>query len=122
VRITRLHLRNYRVYQEALDLELPPGLVGIYGANGSGKSTLIEAIPFALFGYSRTPNNEIRTSGVNDDCIVEVEFEHEGHLYVVRRMITGANHQPKATVHADGLQVADGVTDAKRYIHSVLGA
>ncbi|HZQ57550.1 MAG TPA: SMC family ATPase, partial [Acidimicrobiales bacterium] len=121
MRITRLHLRNYRVYQEALDLELPPGLVGIYGANGSGKSTLIEAIPFALFGYSRTPNNEIRTSGVNDDCIVEVEFEHEGHLYVVRRMITGANHQPKATVHADGLQVADGVTDAKRYIHSVLG-
>ncbi|MBV9934210.1 MAG: SMC family ATPase, partial [Actinobacteria bacterium] len=121
MRITRLHLRNYRVYQEALDLELPPGLVGIYGANGSGKSTLIEAIPFALFGYSRTPNNEIRTSGVNDDCVVEVEFEHEGHLYVVRRMITGANHQPKATVHADGLQVADGVTDAKRYIHSVLG-
>jgi exonuclease SbcC len=121
VRITRLHLRNYRVFQEALDLELPPGLVGIYGSNGAGKSTLIEAIPFALFGYSRTSNNEIRTSGVNDDCIVEVEFEHESHLYLVRRSITGSNHTMKAEAHADGAQVAEGIRDTNRYVHSILG-
>ena len=44
---------------EAVDLELPDGLVGIYGANGSGKSTLIEAIPFALFGYSRARQRDL---------------------------------------------------------------
>ncbi|MBV8160483.1 MAG: AAA family ATPase, partial [Acidimicrobiia bacterium] len=39
MRLTRIRLRNYRVYED-LDLELPPGLTGVYGANGSGKSTL----------------------------------------------------------------------------------
>ncbi|TML37318.1 MAG: hypothetical protein E6G27_17780, partial [Actinobacteria bacterium] len=50
VRLTRLHLRNYRVYEDALDLEIPPGLVGIYGVNGAGKSALLESVLFALWG------------------------------------------------------------------------
>jgi DNA repair exonuclease SbcCD ATPase subunit len=41
MRITRLYLRNYRVYEDPVEIELPPGLVGIYGLNGSGKSTLL---------------------------------------------------------------------------------
>ena len=85
MRITRLHVRNFRVYEHDLDLELPPGLVGIYGVNGSGKSTLLDAIRWALWGQARTPKDEIRTSGVNADCLAELEFEHEGHLYLVRR-------------------------------------
>ena len=36
--LTRLYLRNFRVYEDALDLALPPGLVGIYGVNGAGKT------------------------------------------------------------------------------------
>ena len=40
--LTRLYLRNYRVYEEPLDLALPPGLIGIFGVNGSGKSSLLE--------------------------------------------------------------------------------
>ena len=55
MRITRLRLRNYRVYED-LDLELPPGLIGVYGANGSGKSALCESIRFALWGKARTRN------------------------------------------------------------------
>ena len=31
MQLTRLYLRNYRVYEDELDLALPPGLVGIYG-------------------------------------------------------------------------------------------
>src|SRR5881227_2258876 len=120
MRITRLRLRNYRVYEE-LDLELAPGLIGIYGANGAGKSTLIEAIRFGLYGRGRTSNDEIRTSGVNADCVAEVEFEHEGHLYVVRRTISGVNSTVKAQAHADGLQVAEGVRDTARYVRSILG-
>jgi len=121
VRITRLHLRNYRVYEEPLDLELPPGLVGIYGPNGGGKSTIVESIRWTLFGKSRTSNDEIRTAGLKSECVSEVEFEHEGHLYLVRRTIAGAGSTVKAQAHADGLQVAEGVRDTARYVHSILG-
>ena len=54
--------------------------------------------------------DEVRTTGVNADCVAEVEFEHEGHLYVVRRTITGINSTVKAEACADGAQVAEGVT------------
>ncbi|MEA2716367.1 MAG: repair protein SbcC/Rad50 [Actinomycetota bacterium] len=121
MRITRLHLRNYRVYEEPLDLELPPGLVGIYGPNGGGKSTIVESIRWTLFGRSRTSIDEIRTAGLKSDCVSEVEFEHEGHLYLVRRTIAGAGSTVKAQAHADGLQVAEGVRDTARYVQSILG-
>jgi exonuclease SbcC len=120
VRITRLYLRNYRVYEE-LDLEMPAGLVGVFGPNGAGKSALLESLLWTLWGRSRTRNEEIRTTGVNADCISEVEFEHEGHLYSVRRTITGINSTVKAEAFADRLQVANGVRDVKQYVHSVLG-
>jgi exonuclease SbcC len=119
--LTRLYLRNYRVYEDELELELPAGLVGIYGANGAGKSALIEAIRFCLYGQARTSKDEIRTSDVKGDCITEVEFEHEGHLYLVRRTITGANHTVKAEAHWNNQQVAEGVRDVGAYVHSVLG-
>jgi DNA repair exonuclease SbcCD ATPase subunit len=121
VRITRLYLRNYRVYEDELDLEIPAGLVGIYGANGAGKSALIESIRWTLYGQARTAKDEIRTSGVNGECVTEVEFEHEGHLYLVRRTITGANHTVKAEAHWNHQQVAEGVRDVSSYVHSVLG-
>src|SRR5947209_6023528 len=120
MRLTRVRLRNYRVYED-LDLGLPPGLTGVYGANGAGKSTLMEAIRFTLYGRARTSNDEIRTSGVNADCVAEVQFEHEGHLYVVRRTISGVNSTVKAQAHADNMQVAEGVRDTARYVRSILG-
>ena len=121
MRVTRLHLRNYRVFEDDLELEIPPGLVGVYGLNGAGKSALIESIRFTLYGHSRTSKDEVRTAGVNAECITEVEFEHEGHLYLVRRTISGAGSLVKAEAHADGQQVAEGVRDTGRYVHSILG-
>ena len=67
------------MYEGDVELELPEGLIGIYGPNGAGKSYLIEAIPWALYGYARDRVDEVRTTGVNDECIVELDFEHEGH-------------------------------------------
>jgi exonuclease SbcC len=121
MRLTRLHLRNYRVYEEPLDIEVPPGLVGIFGVNGAGKSTLLEAIVFSLWGKARTGKEDVRTSGVGGDCIAEVEFEHEGHLYLVRRTLSGANATAKAEAHCDRLLMAEGVRDTGRYVHQVLG-
>lgn len=119
--LTRLYLRNFRVFEDELDLPVPPGLVGIYGPNGSGKSTLLEAILFTLWGRSRTAKDEIRSAGVGGDVTTEVEFEHEGHLYVVRRRLTGINATPRAQVTCDGLQVTEGVREVGRYVHSLLG-
>lgn len=121
MKITRLYLRNYRVYEQELDLPMPAGLVGVYGPNGGGKSALLESILWTLWGRSRTRNEEIRTSGVGAECITEVEFEHEGHLYQVRRTISGINSTVKAEAWADRMQVANGVRDVKQYVHSVLG-
>jgi exonuclease SbcC len=121
MRLTRLHLRNYRVYEEPLDIEVPPGLVGVFGVNGAGKSTLLEAIVFSLWGKARTGKEDVRTSGVGGDCIAEVEFEHEGHLYLVRRTLSGVNATAKAEAHCDRLLMAEGVRDTGRYVHQVLG-
>jgi DNA repair exonuclease SbcCD ATPase subunit len=121
VRITRLYLRNYRTFEDPVELELPGGLVGVYGPNGAGKSALVESIPFCLYGRSRTTKDGIRTSGVGSECVVEVELEHEDHLYLVRRTISGANHTIKAEAYCDRLQVAEGARDTTRYVYSVLG-
>ncbi len=121
MRLTRLALRNYRVFADHLELEVPAGLVGVYGANGAGKSCLVGAVPWALFGYSRTGNEEIRTAGVAHESLVEVEFEHERHSYVVTRSVSGINHTVRARACADGVLVSDGVRDTARYVRSVLG-
>ena len=121
MRITRLYLRNFRVYEDPVELEMPPGLVGIFGRNGAGKSTLLESITWTLWGKARTAKDQIRTSGVNADCITEVQFEHEGHLYLVRRTLAGMNHTVRAEAQADGAQVAEGVRDVAKYVHSILG-
>ena len=121
MRLTRLYLRNYRVYEDELALELPPGLVGVYGLNGAGKSFLVESVLWTIWGHSRTAKAEVRTAGAGGDCVTEVEFEHEGHLYLVRRTISGVGADVKATAVADGAQVAEGVQAVRQYVHSVLG-
>jgi exonuclease SbcC len=121
MRVTRIYLQNYRTFEEPVDLEVPPGLVGVYGVNGAGKSSLVEALPFAFYGTSRTTKDEVRTAGVGAECVVEVEFEHEGHLYLVRRTVSGANHRVGAIAQCDRMAVAEGARDVGRYVHSVLG-
>ena len=69
MRITRLTLENFRVFPH-VDLELPPGVVGIYGPNGSGKSTLVEAVLWALFGVARTGKEGVRRDGADGECRV----------------------------------------------------
>ena len=105
MRVTRLSLRNFRVFSE-LDLELPPGVVGIYGANGAGKSTLVESILWALFGVARTGKDSLRSDGATGETEATVEFEHDGHLYEVTRSLSGAANGVKAEAACDGQRVA----------------
>ncbi len=115
-----MSLRNFRVF-ETLDLELPPGLVGIYGPNGAGKSSLLEAITWALYGRARTPKQGIATSGTTGECVVELGLDHDEHHYVIRRSISGINHTVKARVTTAGQVVADGPTEVGRYVRALLG-
>lgn len=52
MRLKALSLSGYRQFLLQTDLEFPPGLVGLCGPNGVGKSKLIEAIGYALYGFS----------------------------------------------------------------------
>lgn len=120
MRIARISFKNFRVYED-LDLEIPAGVVGIHGPNGSGKSTLLDGVLWSLFGVSRTPKGGLRTDGVADECSCELTFEHEGHLYEVRRSLKGINDTVAADVLCDGLHVATGARDVGRYVTQVLG-
>ncbi|HLY31377.1 MAG TPA: SMC family ATPase, partial [Ktedonobacterales bacterium] len=51
MRILRVELNNIKSYRKAT-IHLEAGTTAIRGQNGAGKSTLVEAIGFALFGYS----------------------------------------------------------------------
>src|SRR5205807_1189090 len=105
MRVTRLSLRNFRVFTE-LDLEVPPGVVGVYGPNGAGKSTLVEAILWALFGVARTGKESLRTDGATGETAATIEFEHDGHLYEVTRSVSGPAHGVKAEASCDGQRLA----------------
>jgi len=120
VRVTRLSLRNFRVFAE-LDLEVPPGVVGIYGPNGAGKSTLVESILWALFGVARTGKDTLRSDGATGETAAIVEFEHDGHLYEVTRSLSGAANGVKAVAICDGQRVAAGAVAVRQYVHHVLG-
>lgn len=120
MRIARLVLKNFRVY-ETLDLEIPAGVVGIYGPNGSGKSTLLDAVLWSLFGISRTAKGGLRSDGASSECSCELTFEHEGHLYEIHRALKGINDTVTAEAICDGLQVAGGARDVGRYVTQVLG-
>src|SRR5882724_8792334 len=44
-RLTAIHIKNYRAFNESFDLELPRGENAIvYGENGAGKSSLFHSI------------------------------------------------------------------------------
>jgi DNA replication and repair protein RecF len=51
MRVAAVRGVDFRCYGR-LELELPPGLVGVVGPNGAGKTSLLELIHFACLGYS----------------------------------------------------------------------
>lgn len=100
-----LKIRGFRSYENA-DLELPPGAVAIVGrdtttglSNGAGKSTIMHAIEACLFGTSGDRDGRIKFSDqVNRDSltgVVELELDHRGRRYRVRRSYTRSGSRGK---------------------------
>ena len=57
MRVTGLHVRDFRSYERA-DVALGPGLTVIHGRNGAGKTNLLEALYFGCTGRSCRTSNE----------------------------------------------------------------
>lgn len=76
---------NLRTFEQ-LDLELPSGCVVIGGANGAGKSTILNAIDVALFA-DRGELPALLSLG-EEELQLELQFEHAGELYRVRRLFS----------------------------------
>lgn len=86
MRPLRIYAHNYRSYRE-LDLDLPQGCIAVIGTNGAGKSSLVQTIDLALFGPEGRSLADYRSDLAGDGELmrVEVEFEHAGRVYRVRR-------------------------------------
>ena len=78
--LKHLGLRNFRNYQE-LELELPPGLVVVYGGNGQGKSNLLEAA--YLLALTRSHRAESERELVRFEALEELPYTRV--VGVVRR-------------------------------------
>jgi predicted ATPase len=93
VRIERLKIRNFRVFQDAEIGEIPP-LALFVGANGTGKSTLFDVFAFLrdalqdnvqLAVSRRGGFQEVRSRDAEGPIGFEIKFrEHEGPLVTYR--------------------------------------
>ena len=83
----RLRCEAYRTFS-LLEFDLPAGLVAILGENGAGKSSLVDAIDLAIFGPDSgrsLADYRADTAGPDEDLVVQLELEHAGEQYRIRR-------------------------------------
>lgn len=96
-----LRATNYRTFAD-LELELPAGCVGVVGDNGAGKSTIIGAIDLALFGpESRSLDPYMSDAAIDGETMsLELELEHRGARYRIRRSYTRSGRGKSTTEFA----------------------
>lgn len=89
----------------------------IAGINGTGKSTIIEALIFAIWGY--TPKGKLEDICTRDKAksfnSVAV-IEEKGHIYEVSR-----SYPLKISIKVDGKAVQQSTAEANAYLISVFG-
>lgn len=109
MKLKKIHLSNFCQHRN-LEVEFPPGIVGILGGNGQGKSNLIKAIRFALIGESG--NVGVKTEDLNwhaaaegEPGFVELTFEEGGETGVVKRYVsstrTSLKHSHNSTTSSN---------------------
>ncbi len=131
MRPVAIRARGFRSFAD-LDITLPDGCTAVVGANGAGKSSLIAAVELALFGPEGRSLEPYATEGGDGELLVEVEVDHAGESYRVRRQWS-ARGRGKSTLdleerHLDEEQGYDWeplteatAADTQRGIEAILG-
>lgn len=102
----KITLEGFRSFND-LELDLPVGCVSLSGANGAGKSTIVDAIDVALFGPDGRSFDPYLVKGAGE-LRLELEFEHAGGRYLVRRTFNGR----RATLDFERLTISDELARA----------
>ncbi|PIQ24555.1 hypothetical protein COW36_11090 [bacterium (Candidatus Blackallbacteria) CG17_big_fil_post_rev_8_21_14_2_50_48_46] len=80
-----LEAKNFMAY-EHLELDFSPFQIAcLTGANGSGKSSILDALTWALFEKSRSPNSEDIIRLGESEVSVQFSFELENKTYRILR-------------------------------------
>ena len=121
-----VRLFNFRAVKDATFSPLRDGITGLSGPNGIGKSAFLEGTLWALFG--EVPQDVSQSDLKNDqssdeeECYVQVEFEHGGQKVIVTRSLRGKNRTAVLNTWLDGAPATvTGVTVGQRWITSRLG-
>lgn len=117
----RLSINNFLSIKQA-DIEFKEGITSIIGnnldsdrSNGSGKSSIFIAIFWCL--YNESPKNITSTEVVRygeKTCFVEIEFEYNNNIYVVRRS-RGERINFTATVNGESITEAEFLKQIPSY-------
>jgi len=88
----KLKLNNFLSYQE-LDLDFRGMHIAcIWGANGAGKSALLEAMAWAIWGYSRASNEDNLIYFGAKEVKVDFSFQlNDQQFRIIRRRVRGGN-------------------------------
>ena len=122
MQLLRLEVRNW-VHHRYRECEFTRGLVAILGENGSGKSSLFGAIRWALTGEN--PNYGVKSDNISqyakdgEHAYVCLEFEHNGHIAVVKRYLLPEKEQSLLTV--DGVEAGRGDKSVTAGVEKLLG-
>lgn len=110
--IRRLHLRNWRSYEE-LDLSLGPGTTFVVAPNGVGKTSLVCGIAWAVFGPQSdiNPKNSIRAGAGSAEVQVQVDLP-DGRQLTIDRTVKRRG-APTATYTIDGASLTEAAAFAQ---------
>ncbi len=127
--ITRVYLENWKSHHET-ELAFSTGVNGIVGEMGSGKSSVLEAICFGLYGT--TPALQSRRVTLDDvirrspspanTAVVEVDVQHDGSTYTVRREVERGKGTTTAELREDDeLLAAPQASEVTEEVADLLG-
>lgn len=124
MKLLRLRLHNFRSYGAA-NIEFSDGQNYIFGKNWQGKTSLMDAIAYALFGKSAFPARLAGTAVKAEHLVregseegwVELEFEHHGETYCLKRTCP----RDKPILNRSGIELGSSVATVKEALLELLG-